>query len=76
MGWYADITLKSGKNIIVDKLQSINKQSSIDSSIHKITDYTTFFLLKGQRLSFVGENSMVTLMSDEIEYVELKKTQD
>jgi len=44
MGWYADITLKSGKNIIVDKLQSINKQSSTDSSIHKITDYTTFFI--------------------------------
>ncbi|UZQ86005.1 hypothetical protein ODU73_000398 [Thermoclostridium stercorarium] len=71
MSWYANITLKSGKNIIVDDLQSINKQNSTDSSIKKITDFSTFFLLKGQRLSFVGQKSIVTLMSDEIEYVEI-----
>ena len=73
MSWYADINLKSGKNIIVDNLNLINKLSTVDSSVEKITDFNAFFLLKNQRLSFIGEKSIATLMSDEIEYIEFKQ---
>mgnify|MGYP000910280877 CR=1 FL=1 len=73
MMWTADIYLKSGKNIIVRNLQSINKLSSTDSSITKITDFQEYHLLKGQRLSFVGELTVVTLLSEDIEYIQISK---
>ena len=71
--WAANIQLKSGKNVLVEDLQSINKQSIVDSSVSKITKFDEFHLLHGQRLSFVGKSTIVTLLSDEIEYVELNK---
>lgn len=73
MFWYADINLKSGKNIIVEKLQSINDQYGADNTTTKITDYNDFFLQAHHRLSFVGEKSIAVLSSEEISYVELKQ---
>jgi len=73
MAWYVDISLKSGKNIVIDNLKSINKQSSTDGSVAKIVKFDDFYLTKGQRLSFVGETAIATLTSDEIEYIEFKQ---
>ena len=73
MTWYVDINLKSGKNIIIDNLQSIIAQFNADNTSKKITDYSEFFLQKNHRLSFVGAKSIAVLSSDEIEYVEFKQ---
>lgn len=71
MVWYANVVLKSGNNVLIDNLMSINTKSTSDSSIKEIKDFKTFHLTISQRLSFIGENSVVSLMSDEISYVEL-----
>lgn len=69
MVWLADIYLKSGKNVIVDNLVSVNEQSGYDSSISKITDFSTYHLTNGQRLTFIGD-PIVSLLSDGIDYVQ------
>lgn len=73
MAWNADIVLKSGKNVLVEKLSTINTKSSTDSSVKELKDFRTFHLNRGQRISFVGEKSVVSIISDEIEYVELSE---
>ncbi len=73
MSWNADIVLKSGKNALVEDLTSINTKSTTDSSVKELKDFKTFHLNRGQRLSFVGEKSVVSIISDEIEYVELSE---
>jgi hypothetical protein len=69
--WYANIFLKSGRNITLSELQSINKHT--DSSTIKITKFDEFCISKGQRLTFVGKTSIVTLLSDEIEFIEISQ---
>lgn len=70
MSWTANILLKSGNFISIENLQSVDTKSIIDSSIEKITDFKSFHLPKGQ-LSFVGENKVVSIHSNEIKYVDL-----
>lgn len=72
MAWYANISLKSGRNVVVSNLKSINKSSSSDSSVTKIVNFEEYHLMHGQKLTFVGE-SISTLISDEIEYVEFRQ---
>lgn len=71
MPWNVNIVLKSGKNIVVDKLVSINTKMTSDDSIKKMEDFKSFHLSQNQRLSFVGEKGVATLISNEIEYVEI-----
>lgn len=73
MSWTANIVLKSTKNIIVESLVSINKKNTNDGSITKLEDFKSFYLSHNQLLSFVGEEQIVALNSNEIEYVELFK---
>lgn len=73
MVWTANIVLKSGKNIIVENLVSINTKNGADSSVKELKDFRTFHLSRAQRLSFVGSSSVASLMSDDIEYVELSE---
>jgi len=75
MAWVANIVLKSGRGTTVDNLQSINKQSNVDSSVSKITNFTEFHLVPNQKLTFIGEEIIVSTMSNEIEYVEIVQVQ-
>ncbi|MFZ7120725.1 MAG: hypothetical protein ACOWWH_07220 [Eubacteriaceae bacterium] len=69
----ANIHLKSGKEIIVDDLQTIYSKTYSGTTSIKIEDFTDFFLNSKEKLIFVGKPSIVTLISDEIAYVELKE---
>lgn len=70
MKWTATIRLKSAIYITVDNLISIDKKNINDKSIEKITDFKSFHLPKGI-LAFIGEKDLVTLNSNDIEFVQL-----
>ncbi len=73
LSWNAFIQLKSESSILVESLKSINVQNSSDSSITSTTDFESYHLLPSQRISFIGVNHVVTLISDSIEYVSLTR---
>jgi len=53
-------------------LLSVDRKNSVDGSTIKITDFKSFQLPKGQ-LSFIGENNIVAIHSNEIKYVQLSQ---
>lgn len=74
MVWRAGIQLKSSRFVTVDGLISIDTKSMRDSSIEKLTDFNNFHLSLHERLSFVGAKEIVSLSSDEIEYVQISQS--
>lgn len=72
MEWTATILLNTGDYITVENLISVDRKSSMDSSIIKTTDFKSFQLPKGQ-LSFIGEKDIVAIHSNEIKYVQLSQ---
>lgn len=71
MSWLANINLKSGRNVIVYELNTINLKTMINSSVQEITDFKSFHLSPGFKIVFVGKQ-IVSVVSDEIEYLEIK----
>lgn len=71
MKWTATILLKSNKHVIVENLISIDTQNVHDLAVKKLTDFKAFSLNKGETLTFVGENNVVSLNSSDIEYVDI-----
>ncbi len=65
-----NIELKSGKLIQMENLISINTQSSVDSSVSSTSDFKAFHLIPSQRLTLVAKETIVSLNSSEIEYVQ------
>ena len=66
-----DITLKSGKNIIVEDFMHISYPSSGKSIIvEKFDD----FYLYNRLLTFVGKSLIVTLNSTDIEFIKFNGT--
>ncbi len=72
MTWYVNISLKSSRYVTIDNLQSVNEQSGYDGSIEKYSNFEEFHLVNGQNLTFIG-SSVVTLSSNDIEYIEFNK---
>jgi len=73
MTWSATIMTKSGDYISVDNLISIDKKNIMDSSVEKIQDFKSFQLPTGNQLTFVGENEVVAISSNEIKYVQFSQ---
>lgn len=71
MNWNAEIVLKSGKVVTVTDLKSINWKLQSSSSVVENTEFEKFVLPSGRILSFVGEKQIVSLSSNEIEYLTL-----
>ena len=65
----ADIVLKSGKNIIINNLKSIDTPNS------SITNFSEFYILNNEFLNFVGDSSCVAINAISIEYVEFQNYQ-
>jgi hypothetical protein len=70
VAWTVDISLKSGKNVIVEDLQSVNILSNFDSTIKKTIKFGEFHLEANQNLTFAGKSSSISLSSNDIEYVQ------
>ena len=66
----ADIVLKSGKNIIINNLKSIDTPNS------SITNFSEFYIHDPELLNFVGASSCVAVNATSIEYVEFKNYQN
>lgn len=65
----AYISLKSGRQIDIDKFKYITYPSKLDSkSITKVETFNEFYLYDRQ-LTFVGESDVLTLKSSDIEFV-------
>lgn len=71
--WDAKILLKSDKIVNIDGLKTINRKSKANSTIIRDTDFENYILPTGQQLSFVGEDSVLSVRSDNIEYLQLDK---
>ena len=65
----ANITLKSGQNIVVNGLKSITTPNS------SITDFSEFYIFNPELLNFVGASSCVAINASSIEYVEFENYQ-
>ena len=66
----ADIVLKSGQNIIINNLKSIDTPNS------SITNFSEFYIHDPELLNFVGASSCVAVNAISIEYVEFKNYQN
>lgn len=64
----AEIVLKSGNNIIVDFLQSVNFCNTEDDTPNVVREFKNFYLDE-KFLTFVGKNTIVSLNSTSIDYV-------
>lgn len=65
----ADIVLKSGQNIIINNLKSIDTPNS------SITNFSEFYIHDPELLNFVGASSCVAVNAISIEYVEFQNYQ-
>ncbi len=66
----ADIVLKSGQNIIINNLKSIDTPNS------SITNFSEFYIHDPELFNFVGASSCVAVNAISIEYVEFKNYQN
>lgn len=67
MGKSVRINLKSGKFVDIDKFKYLTYPSS--EKTLKVTAFENFYLYD-RLLTFVGETSIVTLNSNDIEFIE------
>lgn len=65
----ANIILKSGQNIIINNLKSIDTPNS------SITNFSEFYILNNELLNFIGDSSCVAINAISIEYVEFQNYQ-
>jgi len=62
------ISLKSGKEILVDNFQYITSPGYGDGKMTKVEEFEEFYLYD-KMLTFVGKNDIVSLSSTDIEFV-------
>ena len=63
------IVLKSGKEVEVEKFKYITYPSKVDSkSITTVKNFDNFYLYD-RLLTFIGENSSVSIHSKDIEFI-------
>lgn len=72
MKWSVNIQLKSGRYIQMDSLIYINISSAMSDST--LAEFENFYLSPNDLLTFVGDNQVVSLSSNEIESVEMLKS--
>lgn len=68
------IRLKSGERIEMQNFKHINYTNSIGDTV-TVKEFEEFYLYD-TLVTFVGENDIITLNSNAIEYVEFKKQSD
>ncbi|WWU63815.1 hypothetical protein QJR26_12375 [Clostridium baratii] len=75
MRWYnAYITLKSGNSVVIENLNHIKYPDSNGES-HMVVLYDDFFLYD-KLLTFVGNDSIVTLHSSDIEFIKFNNAEN
>lgn len=73
MTWNVDIKLRSGSILKIEDLKTINNKNPLDSSIINTDKFHTFHLSNGQHLTFISEGHIISLSSNDIEYLNFKE---
>ena len=68
----AVVNLKSGRRTVVDDLLHLLVRTSEDSSQTKVTDFSSFRILPGHEITFIGSESTVVFPADEIEFLNFR----
>lgn len=66
------IQLKSGKVINIDNITEVIVRKKLDNS-HSFTDVSKICLFPEHTYTFVGEKESITILSDEISYLNFFK---